>query len=92
MQIISGNENVSFSYEKAGSAVAEIEDAILKSQLKPDDQNAVLEMLSEIKEQITQEKTPSIIKALFVGLKDFLINAGAGVVAGIIQAKIQGLF
>lgn len=33
-----------------------------------------------------------IKKAALVGLKDFLINVGAGVAAGIIQAKIQGLF
>ena len=43
-------------------------------------------------QDISQEKNPSVIKALLVGLKDFLINAGGSLAAGLIQAKNQGLF
>lgn len=92
MQIVSGNENVTFSYDKANTAVSEIEEAISQEQLQSEDKDAALEMLSEIRDKITQEKKPSVIKALLVGLKDFLINAGGGLAAGLIQAKIQGLF
>lgn len=92
MQIVSGNENVTFSYDKANTAVSEIETAISQEQLQCEDKDAALEMLSEIRDKITQEKKPSVIKALLVGLKDFLINAGGSLAAGLIQAKIQGLF
>jgi hypothetical protein len=33
-----------------------------------------------------------VIKALLVGLKEFLMNAGSSLAAGLIQASIQGLF
>ena len=92
MQIVSGNENVTFSYDNADSAVSEIEDAISQEQLQGEDRDTAMEMLSEIKEKIAQQKKPSVIKALLVGLKDFLISAGGSVAAGLIQAKIQGLF
>ena len=49
-------------------------------------------MLTEIRDKITQEKKPGVIKALLIGLKDFLINAGSDLAAGLIQASIQGLF
>ena len=52
----------------------------------------ITEFLSDIKSKIEEEKSPAILKAALIGLKDFLINVGAGVAAGIIQAKIQGLF
>lgn len=92
MQIVSGNENVTFSYDKASTAVSEIETAISQEPLQSEDKDAALEMLSEIRGKISQEKKPRVIKALLVGLKDFLINAGGSLVAGLIQAKIQGLF
>lgn len=92
MQIVSGNESVTFSYDKANTAVSEIESAISQEQMKTEDKDTALEMLSEIKDKISQEKKPSVIRALLVGLKDFLINAGGSLAAGLIQAKIQGLF
>lgn len=52
----------------------------------------ITELLSDIKLKIEEKKSSAILKAALVGLKDFLINVGAGVAAGIIQAKIQGLF
>ena len=42
--------------------------------------------------KIAQEKKPGVIKALLVGLKDFLMNAGSSLAAALIQASIQGLF
>jgi hypothetical protein len=92
MQIVSGNQNVTFSYDKANTAVSEIETAISQESLQSEDKDAALEMLSEIRDKISQEKKPSVIKALLVGLKDFLINAGSSLAAGLIQAEIQGLF
>ena len=49
-------------------------------------------MLTEIRGKITQEKKPGVIKALLVGLKDFLMNAGSSLAAALIQTSIQGLY
>lgn len=53
---------------------------------------SALEILEDISSKLEQNKKPSIIKSAFAGLKDFLISVGAGVTAGVINAKMQGLF
>ncbi len=50
------------------------------------------ELLADIKSKIEEEKKPHILRSALIGLKDFLINTGANVAAGLIQAKMQGLF
>lgn len=92
MQIVSGNEHVTFSYDQARAAISKIEAAISQEQLQSEDKDAALEMLTEIRDKITQEKKPGVIKALLVGLKDFLMNAGSSLAAALIQTSIQGLF
>ena len=81
------------------SIVIDLQDEILpmryalsRKQLQSDDKDTALEMLTEIRDKIAQEKKPGVIKALFVGLKEFLMNAGSSLAAGLIQASIQGLF
>lgn len=92
-QIVSGNGNtVSFTYDKVKDVVDEVEKSINASNLSQNDMETITELLSDIKLKIEEKKSPAILKAALVGLKDFLINVGAGVAAGIIQAKIQGLF
>ena len=92
-QIVSGNGNtVSFTYDKVKDIVDEVEKSINASNLSKYDTETVIELLSDIKSKIKEEKSPAILKAALIGLKDFLITVGASVAAGIIQAKIQGLF
>ncbi len=69
-----------------------MEKSINASNLSQNDMETITELLSDIKLKIEEKKSSAILKAALVGLKDFLINVGAGVAAGIIQAKIQGLF
>ena len=91
--IATGNDNtVEFTYEKAENAVSEIESAIEKEDISAENKETAIEMLTEIKEKINAQKKPSIIKSALVGLKDFLIGAGASAAVAIIQAKMQGLF
>ena len=91
--IATGNDNtVEFTYEKAENAVSEIESAIEKEDISAENKETAIEMLTEIKEKITAQKKPSIIKSALVGLKDFLIGVGASATVAIIQAKMQGLF
>lgn len=93
VQIVSGSENtVSFSYDKVKDMITEVEKSIGESDLSKDDMETAVELLDDIKSKIEEEKKPHIIKSALVGLKDFLINTGANVAAGLIQAKMQGLF
>ena len=81
MQIVSGNEHVTFSYDQARADISKIEAAISQEQLQSEDKDAALEMLMEIRDKIAQEKKPGVIKALLVGLKEFLMNAGSSSVS-----------
>ena len=91
--IATGNDNtVEFTYEKAENAVSEIESAIEKEDISAENKETAIEMLTEIKEKIANQKKPNFIKSALVGLKDFLIGAGASATVAIIQAKMQGLF
>ena len=93
VQIVSGSENtVSFSYSKVKDIITEVEKSISGSDLSKDDMETAVELLDDIKSKIVEEKKPHILKSTLVGLKDFLINAGANVAAELIQAKMQGLF
>lgn len=93
VSIVSGSNNtVSFSYDKAMDVVDEIENDIEKEELPKEDMDTAMELLNDIKIKIEDKKNPYILKSAFVGLKDFLISTGASVAAGIIQAKMQGLF
>ena len=92
-QIVSGSENtVTFSYDKVKDIVDAVEKSISDSDLSKDDIETATELLADIKLKIEEEKKPNILKSALVGLKDFLINTGANVAAGLIQAKMQGLF
>lgn len=82
-----------FDYEKAKNDVDEIEDSIQKSEeLSIEDKEAAFELLADVKNKIESKKKDAIIKAALVGLKDFLINTGAGLTVAVIQAKMQNLF
>lgn len=82
------NNSISFSYDKASKIVDEIEEYINSEDLSEDDLETVGDILADIRDKISKEKKPSIIKASLSGLKDFLIGAGANIAAGLIQAKI----
>lgn len=93
VQIVSGSENtVTFSYDKVTDVVDAVEKSISESDLSKEDIETAAELLADIKLKIEEKKKPHILKSALVGLKDFLINTGASVTAGLIQAKIQGLF
>ena len=91
--VVAGDGNtIQFTYEAADRAVSEIESSIEKENLSNDDKETVMEMLAEIKDKISQEKKPNIIKAALSGLKDFLIGVGGSATVAVIQAKMNGLF
>ena len=92
-QIVSGSENtVTFSYDKVKDKIKKKKKSISETDLSKDDIETATELLADIKLKIEEEKKPNILKSSLVGLKDFLINTGANVAAGLIQAKMQGLF
>lgn len=91
--VVAGDDtSVSFTYKKAEEAVSDIETSLKVEKISAEDQENAMEMLKEIKEKISEQKKPSVIKAALVGLKDFLIGVGASATVALIQAKIQGMF
>lgn len=92
-QIVSGNSNtIAYNTASAADAIQEIQKALEKESISPEDMESALELLEDISDKIEQNKKPGMIKAALVGLKDFVLAAGANVTAALITAKMQGLF
>lgn len=91
--VVAGNKNtVRFTYTAAEEAIADIESAVENESLSADNKEAVMEMLADIKDKVSQKKKPCIIKATLSGMVDFLIGVGANATVAIVQAKMSGLF
>ena len=92
-QITSGNNNtITYNSDIVSEALKEIQESLKKEHLTKDDMESALELLGDISTKLEQNKKPSIIKSALVGLKDFVLAAGANITAALITAKIQGLF
>lgn len=92
-QIVSGNNNtVTYNATAVSEAVKEIRESLEKEKIPNEDMESALEILDDISGKLEQNKKPGIIKSALVGLKDFVLAAGANVTAALITAKIQGLF
>ena len=70
----------------------EFDESLDKEELSQENKYEANELLSEIDSKIKKKKRPGVIKAAFAGLRDFLINVGAGVTVALIESKITGLF
>ena len=92
-QIVSGNNNtVNYNEASALNAVQEIKESLEKELSPGEDLDCAMELLEDISQKIEQKKKPNLLKAAFVGLKDFAVSVGADVTAALIFAKMQGLF
>ena len=93
LQIVPGNSNtIAYNTASATDAIQEIQKALEKESISPEDMGSALELLEDISSKIEQNKKPGMIKLALVGLKDFVLAAGANVTAALITAKMQGLF
>ena len=92
VQFVSGDNNVSFDYDAAQAIAREVRQCLKMEQLSQEDRETSKELLAELDDKINMKKKPGVIKSTLIGLKDFLINAGANVAAELIIAKMQGLF
>lgn len=92
-QIVSGNSNTA-AYNAAAvqDVITEIRESINKEPIAKEDLESILETLEDISEKISQNKKPGVIKTAFMGLRDFVISAGAEVTGALISAKISNLF
>lgn len=92
-QIVSGNSN-SATYNEADvkAAIEEIKASIKTEEISEENMECIVEILDDISSKIEQKKKPGIIKTALIGLKDFVLSAGANITAALITAKIQGLF
>ena len=88
---IGDGNNVVFNYDEYGEFLSKIKESLKQENLSQDDLDTTNEILNDIGKKIRTKKKEAIIKSALAGLKDFLINVGASVTAGLIQAKINGL-
>ena len=51
-----------------------------------------MELLTEIRDKVSQKRKPSVIKVALSGLSDYLIGVSASATVALIQAYVQGLF
>ena len=92
-QIVSGNNNsATYNEADAKTAIEEIKASIKTEKISEESMECILEILDDISSKIEQKKKPGIIKTALIGLKDFVLAAGANITAALITAKIQGLF
>ncbi len=92
-QIVSGNNHtITYSTTAVSEALKEIQESLETEKISDEDMESALELLSDISAKLEQNKKPSLIKSALVGLKDFVLAAGANITAALITAKIQGLF
>lgn len=66
--------------------------ALSRKQLQSDDKDTALEMLTEIRDKIAQEKKPGVIKALLVGRYCTLSSAAESVAIKSTPARITAAF
>ena len=91
--IISGNNNnITYNASEVLEMVKEIQETLEKENLSKDDMDTAIEILNDISDKLNQNKKPNIIKSSLLGLKDFILSAGASVTAAFITSKIQELF
>ena len=83
---------MNYNEASALNAVREIKESLEKELLPGEDLDCAMELLEDISQKIEQKKKPNLLKAAFVGLKDFVISVGAEVTGALIVAKMQGLF
>lgn len=92
-QIMSGDNNtVTYNAAAVADLVKEIRKSLKSEKISGDDMESALELLEEISDKLDKNKKPGIIKSALIGLKDFVLAAGANVTAALITAKLQGLF
>lgn len=92
-QLTTGNENViSLQADIYDSSLDEIRNSLESESISDDDKESARELLAELETKIQENKKTGIIKAAFLGLKDFLIGVGANVTADLIMGKINGLW
>ncbi len=90
-QVTTGNENViSLQTDISDSSLDEIRNSLESESISDDDKESARKLLAELETKIQENKKPGIIKAAFLGLKDFLIGVGANVTADLIMGKISG--
>ena len=91
--IVTGNENtITYTPQNVLKAVSEIESALNNEKISDEDKETAIEMIADIREKISQNKKPSIVRSAFIGLLEFVCGVGASLTAALIQSKIQGLF
>jgi len=88
--IINGNNNSNtFNYNDVERIMRELSEILSQEDISREDNETITELLAEINDKIKSKKKLGIIKSALIGLKDFLISAGANVAAALIQSNLS---
>lgn len=92
-QVVSGDNNtISLNYEQAAELLEKVKDAIKSEQLSLENRKTADELIEEAEGKVANKKKSGIIKASLMGLKDFLIGAGANVAGGLLVQYLHMIF
>ena len=80
------NNTVTYNAAAVADLVKEIRESLKSEKISGDDMESALELLEEISDKLDKNKKPGIIKSALIGLKDFVLAAGANVTAALITA------
>ena len=91
-QISTGNNNTNeFVSNDLDDLINSIKNVLEEEKINEQSKKEAIELLKDINESVKQNKKKSFVRTMLIGLKDFLINAGAAVTASLITAKLSGL-
>ena len=91
-QMVSGNNNaIAFNELDIPELISTIRKSLETETISKEDMETALEILDDVYDKFEKKKKPSIIKSALLGLRDFIISAGANITAALITAQMQGL-
>lgn len=89
-QVVSGDNNtISFNYGQADDFIQKVKNAINDELPSGENRETADELVAEVETKLAAQAKPGIIKATLVGLKEFLIGAGANVAGTLVAQYLQ---
>ena len=81
-----------FDYQTAEAMISKVKETIQDEDLSEENQGAAAELIAEAEGKIEKKSKREVIKAILIGLRDFLINVGANTTGSVIAAYLQQRF
>lgn len=83
--VVSGNDNsVTVNFNDISEILEKVKNSEELNDLSEEDKAVSVELIEDVEQKIITNKSSKTIRAAMVGLKDFLLNAGANAVGGML--------